>query len=120
MSDSLPTGDGNAAQTRLIAEQVARAVVVEVNAERGPPRRELAEIPPTLKWAGAIAAVLMTVGVGGMASWLVTSVSEMQVTLARMDERMASQNNSQDGRYTDLTRRVDTLEGYHHNGRDEK
>jgi hypothetical protein len=34
----------------------------------------------------------------------------MQVTLARMDERMAGQTTSQDGRFNDLERRVNELE----------
>lgn len=42
--------------------------------------------------------------------WLVTTVSQMQVTLARMDERMASWNSSQESRYVDLERRVSKLE----------
>lgn len=64
-----------------------------------------AEIPAPLKWAGAIIAGLFTAGTATLAFWLVSTVSEMQVTLARMDERMVS-GNVQDGRVDDLQRRV--------------
>ena len=63
------------------------------------------EIPAPLKWAGAIIAGLFTAGTATLAFWLVSTVSEMQVTLARMDERMVS-GNVQDGRVDDLQRRV--------------
>lgn len=64
-----------------------------------------AEIPSPLKWAGGIIAALFTAGTATLAFWLVSTVSEMQVTLARMDERMVS-GNVRDARVDDLTRRV--------------
>jgi len=67
------------------------------------------EIPAPLKWAGAIVAALFTAGTATMAFWLVSSVSEMQVTLARMDERMAG-GTVKDGRVDLLDMRVTKLE----------
>ncbi len=106
MPDSL--GDG--AQTRLIAEQVAEAVIMKYESEH--PRPKEAEIPSPLKWAAAIIAGLFTAGTAALAFWLVSSVSEMQVTLARMDERMTT-GSVKDSRVDDLDRRVVKLESYH-------
>lgn len=107
----MPDTNGNAAQTRAIAEQLGDALLTKF-AQQHPELRK-PEIPPPLKWASGIIATLFVAAVGGMAVWLVTTVNEMQVTLARMDERMGNQSSNQDGRYDDLSRRVGTLEGYH-------
>ena len=101
---------GNEAQVRMIAEQVAEAAVSNVLLNH--PELRMAEIPPPLKWAGAIVAALFAAGTSTLVFWLVTSVSEMQVTLARMDERMAS-GSVKDSRFTEIERRVSNLERYH-------
>ena len=44
-----------------------------------------------------------------MALWLVSSVSNMQVTLARIDERSVNR----DAQYSELDERVRRLEAYH-------
>jgi hypothetical protein len=67
------------------------------------------EIPAPLKWAGGIIAGLFTAGTATLAFWLVSSVSEMQVTLGRMDERMAS-GVVRDSRVDALELRVAALE----------
>lgn len=97
---------GNAAQTRLIAEQLIEATIVRL----GVASSVKAEIPAPLKWAGAIVAALFTVGAGGMVFWLVSSVSEMQVTLARMDERMGSSSNISEARLNAHEIRINSLE----------
>lgn len=94
---------GDAAQTRLIAQQVARAVLIEFEAEH--PRPKEPAIHPIVKWlVGAIGA-FGSAALIGLGFWLVSSVSEMQVTLARMDERMTT-GAVKDGRFEDLDRRV--------------
>lgn len=99
---------GNSAQTRLIAEQVAEATLVHF-ATRHPELQE-AKVPPPLKWAAVIIAAVISTGLTTLAGWLVFTVSDMQVTLARMDERMGNQSASQVDRYGDLDRRVTVLE----------
>jgi hypothetical protein len=106
MSPSL----GDAAQTRLVAEQVAEAVIIKYRSEH--PELNETRIPAPLKWAGAIIAGLFTMGTATLVFWLVSSVSEMQVTLARMDERMAS-GTLKDSRFEEIERRVSKLETYH-------
>lgn len=104
---------GDAVQTRLIAEQVAEAVILKYEAEH--PRPKEAPIPPPLKWAATIIAGLFTAGTATLAFWLVSSVSEMQVTLARMDERMTT-GSVKDSRFDELERRIVKLEAYHSQG----
>lgn len=96
---------GSAAQVRMVAEQVAEAVITKFVAEH--PLKT--EIPAPLKWAGAVAAAIFAGGTLALVFWLVSSVSQMQVTLARMDERMAS-GSVKDSRYEEIDRRVTKLE----------
>lgn len=87
----------------MVADAVAEASIIKVLAEH-PELREAA-IPSPLKWAGMIIAGLFTAGTATLVFWLVSTVSEMQVTLARLDERMAS-GAIKDARFEDIDRRV--------------
>ncbi|MEL7783743.1 hypothetical protein AAG607_12025 [Citromicrobium bathyomarinum] len=98
---------GNDAQNRIAAEQIADTAITRFTQQH--PEFLKAEIPPPLKWAGAIFAALLTTGVAAMAVWLVSSVSDMQVTLARIDERSVNR----DAQYSDIDERVRRLESYH-------
>jgi len=102
--------NGNAAQSRIIAEQVAESAIT-LFAARHPElfKSKAPEVHPLVKWVvGAVAALGLAAMIGG-GTWLVSSVSEMQVTLARMDERMAS-GSVRDSRVDDLERRVAAIE----------
>lgn len=115
MAESL----GDSAQVRKIAEQIGEGVadvVLEKFIAKHPEVRRgtvVAEIPPPLKWAAIIASAVLTLAATGGVIWLVTSVQEMSVTLARMDERMGGYIDAQAARMTEIERRVDRLEGYH-------
>ena len=115
---------GDAAQTRAIAEQVAESVAeiaISKFVSQHPEVRRgtvVAEIPAPLKWAAMITSAIITMAASGGVIWLVSSVSEMSVTLARMDERMANYISTQEGRLREIERRVQTLENYHRNGGD--
>lgn len=103
---------GQAAQIAIVAEQVVAAAIAKLRVEQ--PELIAAQpkeppIPAPLKWAGGIVAALMIACVSGLGIWLVTTVSEMQVTLARMDERMMS-GSIRDNRVEDIERRVRTNE----------
>lgn len=103
----MPDSLGDSAQTRMIAQQVAKATILEYEAEH--PRPKEAAVPAPLKWAAAIVAGLFTAGTATLVFWLVSSVSEMQVTLARMDERMTT-GSVKDSRFDEIERRVVKLE----------
>ena len=109
-------GTLDSAQTRMIAEAVAEATILKVVQEHPELNTKSADIPPPLKWAGGILAALFTAGITGLAFWIVTTLSDVQVTVARMEERMALQDSTQDGRFTEIERRVIQLEAYHRSG----
>lgn len=104
-------GMGNAEMVRIVAEQVAETVSAKF--EREHPKEPA--IHPTIKWLlGAIGA-LGTASLIGGGFWLVSSVSAIQVTIARMDERMVT-GSVKDNRVDDLERRVSKLETFHSGG----
>lgn len=110
----MPT-DGNQAAVRAVAEQVGAAAAKEAIEQFVSQHPELnrpiqAEIPVTLKWAGGIAAAVMTLLMGSACIWLVTTVSEVQVTLARMDERMKAEGPTRETRFATIEARLARLE----------
>lgn len=113
---SPPESMGDAAQIRRIAEQVGESaadIAINKFASQHPEVRRgtvVAEIPAPLKWAAIIASAVITMAASGGVVWLVSSVSEMSVTLARMDERTASYISAQETRMREIERRVETLE----------
>ncbi len=121
MSDGQRTSVGDAAQTRIIIEQVVDAAIVRLStpmtaSRPGAPLRT--EIPAPLKWAAGIVASLMSLGMGAMVLWLVTTLNEMQLTVARIDERQQSQVGDIDGRFLEVNRRIGRLEA--RNGRTDR
>ena len=107
--------DGNTTQNRVIMESVADTAITRF-VEKHPEMKPKAEMPPPLKWIGAIGALVLGAAVVGYFNWLTNAVNQMQVTMARMDERQAGQIAAADGRYDDINRRVTVLEGYHRSG----
>lgn len=110
----MPASLGDAAQTRAVAEQVGEAAATiaihKFVAEHPEVFKSKPEIPAPLKWAAGIIAALFTMGVGGTAVWAMTTINEMQVTVARIDERMESDSKAQDGRFDEINRRLTRLE----------
>lgn len=93
-------------------EQIADAVIERFVSQHPELRQAtvVTEIPPPLKWAGIIGGAVMTAAATAGLFWIVSSVNSMQVTLARMDERMAAYTSTQETRYVDLERRVTKIE----------
>lgn len=104
---------GDHVMKRQILDTTAEAAITKVLMDH--PELRTAEIPAPLKWAGVIVASLFTMGVGAMAVWLVTSVSSMQVTLARMDERTASQTEKWSDELKEIKDRLSRLEAAQQN-----
>lgn len=107
--------DANFEQNRVMAEQIADTAITRFVSQHPEVRRGtvVSEIPAPLKWAAIIASTVITVSASAGLIWLVTSVSEMSVTLARLDERISGYMTSQNSEIDELRRRVDTLESYH-------
>ncbi len=97
--------DGNAAQTRSIVEKVAQQMM---DAYGAPPREP--PVPPMVKWlVGAIAA-FGSAALIGLGFWLVSSVSTMRETLARMDERQVLTSSVLADRFQAIDERLARLE----------
>lgn len=113
---------GDEAQIRRITDPIAGAaasIAISEFASQHPELRQASattEIPAPLKWASIIIAGLFTAGTATLAFWLVSTVSLMQVTLARMDERLANQTVVQSDQIKDIAGRVTVLESYHRQG----
>jgi hypothetical protein len=104
--------DGNDLQNGTVLAGMIDAAIARFDAIR-PPQPKESTVPAPLKWAGGIAAAVFTAGIAAFFLWLTSTVNDMQVTLARMDERMAGQAGDRDARFADIDRRVTRLEAYH-------
>ena len=110
--------DGNELQNKIVLESVAEAAAVNAILKYKAHQLDSPEarIPAPLKWAGGVVAALFTAGTATLAGWLVFSVSDMQVTLARMDERQSYASAALDSRFGEYDRRISKLETYHVTG----
>lgn len=122
----MPFSDpATAAQVKIMAEQAANMALAEYAPQIGQIERALARlqgtipeegsaaISPTLKWIGAIAGTVTGGLIMAALLWVASSVTDMQQTLARIDERQKAQTEAQDGRFADYDRRITRLERYH-------
>lgn len=113
---------GDNAQIRTLVEQVAEGtaeIAISKFVAQHPEVRQaavVAEIPAPLKWAAMIAATVITVSASAGLVWLVSAVSEISVTVARMEERMGGYITNQAERMTALEVRVDRLENERREG----
>lgn len=115
MPDSRPPHSGDMSQIRLMGEQIADMAIAKYNTAH--PREAVkAEIPTPLKWAAGIISALFTMGVGAFCLWMVTTLNDMQITVARIDERQQSQSGDNDGKFTEIDRRISQLESFHRHG----
>lgn len=106
------TGVGNDAQVRLIIEQVVDAMSVRLKNMTPEPVQPAAaasdlEVPAPLKWAAAIVAALFTAATVGMALWVVTTLTGLQETVTRIDERQKLADPQSVQRFEELRRRAD-------------
>ena len=107
----MPDSSGNTEQIRIVAEQVADAAIIRFASRHPEMVKQPAEIPPPLKWAGIVLASILSIAASGGFIWLVTTVYVMQVTLARMDERMSGGDTAQLARDAEQDRRILKNEG---------
>lgn len=100
---------GNAAQIRLVADQVADAAILKFASEH-PELGRKPDIPSPIKWASVIIAGIMTAGSAGMLFWMISSIQQMQLTLARMDERQSMNTTNWEAKFRGLDERMGRLE----------
>ena len=106
------TGLGNEVQVRLIAEQVALAAIEQyaLRFPQSPRQPEKPEIPAPLKWAGAIVAAIMATCTVGFLVWMVSSISALQQTVTRIDERQQITGGNMSDRLKNIEDRLGRLE----------
>lgn len=112
MSDTTPL-DGNEIQRRTVIEQAADAAVKKFaldNPHLVMPVQPIDPTPPPLKWAGILMIGTMSAVTGAGLLWLISSVATVQITVARIEERLSSQEVARLAKTTDIERRVEILE----------
>jgi hypothetical protein len=120
------TDPATLAQLKLLAQQAADIALteqagtlatmqrnIELLAARIAPDDGEKAIPGVLKWLAGIAAGVISAIILGALFWVASSVTDMQQTLARIDERQKAQTESLDSRFADYDRRITRLEKFH-------
>lgn len=120
------SGDqATAAQFKIYAKQAADMALADMAPTLGAIERAIARlnaalpeegtaaISPTIKWIGALAGTVTGGLIMAALLWVASSVTDMQQTLARIDERQKAQTIAQDGRFDDFDRRITRLEKFH-------
>lgn len=123
------TDPATLAQLKVLAQQAADIALteqagamtamqrnIELLAARIAPEDGENAIPAVLKWLAGIAAGVISAIILGALFWVASSVTDMQQTLARIDERQKAQTEAQDSRFADYDRRITRLERYHSDG----
>ena len=122
----MPFSDpATAEQVKIMAQQAASFALNEVTPQIAPLERAVARlngavpedgektIPGVLKWLAGIAAAVVSAIILSALFWVASSVTDMQQTLARIDERQKAQTESLDSRFADQDRRLTRLERFH-------
>ena len=105
------TDTGNAAQVRIIADQVGEAAAeaaIKRFAQTYVQATPKAEMPAPIKWAAGIIGVVMSTGIAALCFWVVSSLSDLQLTVARIDERQQQDTTIQ--RLDKIEERIARLE----------
>jgi hypothetical protein len=102
--------DGNSEQTRIVAEQVADSAITRFAALQKLGQQQEQSLPPFVKWFSIAIGGLGSAALVGLGIWLVTSVSNMSTTLARMDERQISSAENLADRFEKIDERLSRLE----------
>lgn len=98
----------DAAIIRQMAEQVADYALLKFSQQHQETKR--AEIPAPLKWAAAIVSALMSAVVVAAIFWMASTLNNLQLTVARIDERQQSQGNDVSGQFEKMDQRITRLE----------
>ena len=108
------TDTGNAAQVRAIADQVGSSAAEEairrfaMQLAAGQASAPRAEVPAPLKWAAGIVSAVLIAGAIATANWTVTTLNDLQIVVARMDERQQQDQTS--ARLEKIEERLSRLE----------
>jgi hypothetical protein len=102
---------GNEVQARVMADQVADAAVAKFAQMYGQPTEpQKMEIPAGLKLAGGVVTALITAAVISLCFWMVTTLSDLQQTVTRIDERQQLTGGATAQRLDKIEERLTQLE----------
>lgn len=110
------------AQFKSLAEQAAAVAIAEFHPQISQLERSVARLQgavpeahddmksPVLRWLAGLAAALLGGVIMAALFWVGTSITGMQQTLARIDERQKASSTQLDSRFADYDRRITRLE----------
>lgn len=98
-------GAGNIAQNRLIMEQAIEATIIKLRETERPK----VELPASLKLWGGIGASLLTITISGVAFWVVTTLSEVQLAVREVNTQLSAKG-AVEVRFAEFNRRITELE----------
>lgn len=110
------SGVGNEAQVRIVADQVGDAAAekaIRRFAAEYPiqaPAPPKPEIPAPLKWAAGIVSGIMGAAAFAMCVWVVSTLSDLQQTVTRIDERQQLTGSTTGQRLDKIEERLMRLE----------
>jgi hypothetical protein len=70
----------------------------------------VSEIPTPLRWAGLLAGAVITATSTAAAIWVISTISDVQLTVTRIDERIAGSAKLQEERFETMDRRLNAVE----------
>lgn len=70
----------------------------------------VAEIPAPLRWAGMLAGAVITAVATAAGIWVISTISDVQLTVTRIDERIERGAELQKERFDDMERRIGAIE----------
>lgn len=70
----------------------------------------VAEIPAPLRWAGMLAGAVITAVATAAGIWVISTISDVQLTVTRIDERIERGAELQKERFDDMERRISAIE----------
>lgn len=70
----------------------------------------VAEIPAPLRWAGMLAGAVITAVATAAGIWVISTISDVQLTVTRIDERIERGAELQKERFDDMERRINAIE----------
>lgn len=108
----MPNSTGDAAQTRQILDQAIEATIVKMRETEKPK----VEIPAWAKWMAGVGTTLLTTGIIGMAVWIVSTLSEVQLSVREVNTQLSAKGAIEQ-RFTEIDRRIAGLESYHGDGK---
>lgn len=122
------TDPGNFAQIKAMMQQAAdmalqeheakfRIAIQEFAAKMNPPAEQKSDTTAVvLKWVAGIIGTVSAVCITGGGIWVISSITDMQQTLVRIDERQKAQvetKDAQNNQLADHERRIIKLERFH-------